>query len=183
MARVADIEAIERDRAFPRRPREIDLRVQRQQRRREIAAKGGEADAAALRRDMADVARGLEAVVVGGAPPFALIIEQAAGVEAEIAADRAHVAMGRPGDERGRLRHHRIMPFFFLMLRRPPRSTLFPYTTLFRSRRPRGGHRDRGGRLRDADGALLAVGRRDRKSTRLNSSHDQTSYAVFCLKQ
>src|SRR2546430_4442211 len=65
------------------------------------------------------------------------------------------------------------------MIRRPPRSTLFPYTTLFRSRVP---------------GALLfglafhALERRlygpeDRKSTRLNSSHSQISYAVFCLKK
>src|SRR2546427_9197593 len=76
------------------------------------------------------------------------------------------------------------------MIRRPPRSTLFPYTTLFRSRVPPrlerqavrphgavgahtdagdpGGHRERGG---------------DRKSTRLNSSHSQISYAVFCLKK
>src|SRR6266568_5889348 len=66
--------------------------------------------------------------------------------------------------------------FFFLMIRRPPRSTLFPYTTLFRSadecdpvRRPRA-HRP----VRDA---------RDRKSTRLNSSHSSISYAVFCLKK
>src|SRR5215469_1986941 len=70
---------------------------------------------------------------------------------------------------------------FFLMLRRPPRSTLFPYTTLFRSRRrPRlsgGGPRDRRGppHLSDA--------RRDRKSTRLNSSPVEISYAVFCLQQ
>src|SRR4029079_15632622 len=73
-------------------------------------AKSGEADAAALRRDMADVARGLEAVVVGGAPPVAVFIDQTAVIEAWMAAPRAHVAMGRPGDERGRLRHHRIMP-------------------------------------------------------------------------
>src|SRR2546430_10214176 len=63
------------------------------------------------------------------------------------------------------------------MIRRPPRSTLFPYTTLFRSNnRPRGG-------------ALCGIpngtqrGKRDRKSTRLNSSHSQISYAVFCLKK
>src|SRR6266496_5166412 len=68
--------------------------------------------------------------------------------------------------------------FFFLMRRRPPRSTLFPYTTLFRSprcRRNTGGlrrHRRRGGRRG-----------RDRKSTRLNSSHVEISYAVFCLKK
>src|SRR5216683_6086403 len=73
--------------------------------------------------------------------------------------------------------------FFFLMIRRPPRSTLFPYTTLFRSRHGRRGPRRpverhvRSGRSR-TDSA-----RRDRKSTRLNSSHDQISYAVFCLKQ
>src|SRR2546428_8583174 len=90
------------------------------------------------------------------------------------------------------------------MIRRPPRSTLFPYTTLFRSE---GGHEERGGhqsdpeRVRQPDhddpgvraehvklpvrevhharGALHV----DRKSTRLNSSHDQISYAVFCLKK
>src|SRR4249920_3963538 len=68
--------------------------------------------------------------------------------------------------------------FFFLMIRRPPRSTLFPYTTLFRSphrgrpvlgcRCPRPQPRPQGG---------------DRKSTRLNSSHVRISYAVFCLKK
>src|SRR2546430_5671420 len=75
------------------------------------------------------------------------------------------------------------------MIRRPPRSTLFPYTTLFRSpdrcRRGQRGHdRARGpARLRRA-GRGVADGRRaDRKSTRLNSSHSQISYAVFCLKK
>src|SRR2546430_10230140 len=91
--------------------------------------------------------------------------------------------------------------FFFLMIRRPPRSTLFPYTTLFRS----------GSWVRDfADGTIVRYERlppvaalpelteppsyfnrevrqafqmRDRKSTRLNSSHSQISYAVFCLKK
>src|SRR2546428_12071386 len=74
----------------------------------------------------------------------------------------------------------RFLFFFFLMIRRPPRSTLFPYTTLFRSvllfavsfpwqRNPLD---DRGTRSLP-----------DRKSTRLNSSHDQISYAVFCLKK
>src|SRR3712207_7216081 len=95
---------------------------------------------------------------------------------------------------------------FFLMIRRPPRSTLFPYTTLFRSHRAhvlvlgparradrlraaarphRGGRRVRAlaaGPAPDAD-----VGQRahagDRKSTRLNSSHANISYAVFCLKK
>src|SRR5438128_7260867 len=70
------------------------------------------------------------------------------------------------------------------MLRRPPRSTLFPYTTLFRSLRRRA-------RLADvlrarADRAAVAAGRvsvADRKSTRLNSSHGSISYAVFCLKK
>src|SRR5215203_7089631 len=66
--------------------------------------------------------------------------------------------------------------FFFLMIRRPPRSTLFPYTTLFRSRRPPG-------RCRRPSPAASARGRRDRKSTRLNSSHANISYAVFCLKK
>src|SRR6516165_7195259 len=63
------------------------------------------------------------------------------------------------------------------MIRRPPRSTLFPYTTLFRSFRP---SRNRAPK---SNGACLAAGRKDRKSTRLNSSHSQTSYAVFCLKK
>src|SRR6266542_6456429 len=70
---------------------------------------------------------------------------------------------------------HSIFFFFFLMIRRPPRSTLFPYTTLFRSRRrwPWRGGAPRG----------TAARGRDRKSTRLNSSHGSTSYAVFCLKK
>src|SRR2546428_8242396 len=65
------------------------------------------------------------------------------------------------------------------MIRRPPRSTLFPYTTLFRSprRAPRTGA---GG---PAGGRRPPARRGDRKSTRLNSSHDQISYAVFCLKK
>src|SRR5690349_22641404 len=71
--------------------------------------------------------------------------------------------------------------FFFLMVRRPPRSTLFPYTTLFRSRRPPyPGRRGAAVRHTARSGSL---GRRDRKSTRLNSSHVETSYAVFCLKK
>src|SRR2546430_13465341 len=69
--------------------------------------------------------------------------------------------------------------FFFLMIRRPPRSTLFPYTTLFRSdpgplHTP---HRPRARRT------VPSRRRGDRKSTRLNSSHSQISYAVFCLKK
>src|SRR6266705_5347114 len=67
--------------------------------------------------------------------------------------------------------------FFFLMIRRPPRSTLFPYTTLFRSARSRGPCR-RPAAHRPARGH-----RSDRKSTRLNSSHRTISYAVFCLKK
>src|SRR2546429_3566363 len=68
------------------------------------------------------------------------------------------------------------------MIRRPPRSTLFPYTTLFRSRRSlgvvvEGLHRS----PLDADVSLAS--RQDRKSTRLNSSHGYISYAVFCLKK
>src|SRR2546427_3114250 len=66
------------------------------------------------------------------------------------------------------------------MIRRPPRSTLFPYTTLFRSARA-------AGRCHGEDAQVPVVGlagpRRDRKSTRLNSSHSQISYAVFCLKK
>src|SRR2546430_10347689 len=90
----------------------------------------------------------------------------------------------------------KLLPFFFLMIRRPPRSTLFPYTTLFRS-------------VDDDQAAVLstsygnceqflgsagnqfwaavweqaAAQGQDRKSTRLNSSHSQISYAVFCLKK
>src|SRR2546427_3380980 len=83
------------------------------------------------------------------------------------------------------------------MIRRPPRSTLFPYTTLFRSRSvdrrpgPRAPARGRAalegvrrapsGTVRPGEGAVVRV--RDRKSTRLNSSHSQISYAVFCLKK
>src|SRR3712207_9067528 len=89
---------------------------------------------------------------------------------------------------------------FFLMIRRPPRSTLFPYTTLFRSDQvaveppvgaevPARVHRHEGGEL-DDPGVDPAPGARvprrhgvdeDRKSTRLNSSHANISYAVFCL--
>src|SRR5687768_17678369 len=91
-----------------------------------------------------------------------------------------------------------MLYFFFLMLRRPPRSTLFPYTTLFRSQL----REDRGvGELLTADYTFLnerlarhygipnvygSHFRRvslDRKSTRLNSSHGYISYAVFCLKK
>src|SRR2546428_6069705 len=77
-----------------------------------------------------------------------------------------------------------IFFFFFLMIRRPPRSTLFPYTTLFRSRREsRFASRCRNA-IGGTDGSRrIEYGSRDRKSTRLNSSHDQISYAVFCLKK
>src|SRR5688572_32076005 len=72
--------------------------------------------------------------------------------------------------------------FFFLMIRRPPRSTLFPYTTLFRS--DPAGLLHRGDRPRRGDPAGAGpAGRLDRKSIRLNSSHSQISYAVFCLKK
>src|SRR2546430_8874023 len=74
--------------------------------------------------------------------------------------------------------------FFFLMIRRPPRSTLFPYTTLFRSGASR--HDARCRRLRECDRPPHlghGAGPVDRKSTRLNSSHSQISYAVFCLKK
>src|SRR2546430_6665858 len=67
------------------------------------------------------------------------------------------------------------------MIRRPPRSTLFPYTTLFRS----SNRLTREEALKDVEGDVPARGapREDRKSTRLNSSHSQISYAVFCLKK
>src|SRR5256885_11726434 len=75
--------------------------------------------------------------------------------------------------------------FFFLMIRRPPRSTLFPYTTLFRSPAscPGQGHRANGRRACCARLWRGRARRRDRKSTRLNSSHLVISYAVFCLKK
>src|SRR2546427_9630320 len=81
--------------------------------------------------------------------------------------------------------HDSSLFFFFLMIRRPPRSTLFPYTTLFRSWR----------RIRTIQSSALILSAAtilitqrwtltaDRKSTRLNSSHSQISYAVFCLKK
>src|SRR2546430_6139908 len=82
-----------------------------------------------------------------------------------------------------------IVFFFFLMIRRPPRSTLFPYTTLFRSG-ARGGAavaplawRDYARERSELMKGPAAVTQTDRKSTRLNSSHSQISYAVFCLKK
>src|SRR3712207_9515314 len=99
---------------------------------------------------------------------------------------------------------HRAVLFFFLIIRHPPRSTLFPSTTLFRSVEEAGlelrqranqvaPHRQRvahpavvvGDDLLDRAVAVevLHVHREDRKSTRLNSSHANISYAVFCLKK
>src|SRR5574341_2351015 len=72
------------------------------------------------------------------------------------------------------------MFFFFLMIRRPPRSTLFPYTTLFRSK---SGHLLAVEQLEPIHTAMSVRARKDRKSTRLNSSHQLRSYAVFCLKK
>src|SRR5256885_5925512 len=76
------------------------------------------------------------------------------------------------------------------MIRRPPRSTLFPYTTLFRSRAHQRLGRSRHRQLRQAKvrvhgevGVHVDQARQDRKSTRLNSSHLVISYAVFCLKK
>src|SRR5436853_5967360 len=73
--------------------------------------------------------------------------------------------------------------FFFLMIRRPPRSTLFPYTTLFRSHRSLPQREN----IRASNGSDSKVpsdsSSGDRKSTRLNSSHLGISYAVFCLKK
>src|SRR2546430_16174357 len=75
----------------------------------------------------------------------------------------------------------RVFFFFFLMIRRPPRSTLFPYTTLFRSGWSRRSSSYAVSRSPEAAGC--GPPRKDRKSTRLNSSHSQISYAVFCLKK
>src|SRR3712207_7878429 len=91
-----------------------------------------------------------------------------------------------------------VCSFFFLMIRRPPRSTLFPYTTLFRSLvlavaiimfiaviawLHGDGYRDLEGRGLSLLDAVYYATVRDRKSTRLNSSHANISYAVFCLKK
>src|SRR5207249_11919164 len=90
--------------------------------------------------------------------------------------------------------------FFLVVLRRPPRSTLFPYTTLFRSHaavpelqvvaarlRPHHHLGDRGRQVRQPlsleQDAVVRARQKDRKSTRLNSSHVSISYAVFCLKK
>src|SRR5690349_22134220 len=83
--------------------------------------------------------------------------------------------------------------FFLLIILRPPSSTLFPYTTLFRSRQSCAHKRstsfsaredsDRDRRTRRACTASSGRRRADRKSTRLNSSHVEISYAVFCLKK
>src|SRR5258708_16340126 len=72
-----------------------------------------------------------------------------------------------------------ILFFFFLMIRRPPRSTLFPYTTLFRSQKPHCSP------WHSAKACCTGCSApfEDRKSTRLNSSHQIISYAVFCLKK
>src|SRR5688572_31808144 len=97
---------------------------------------------------------------------------------------------------------HLYRQCFYLAIQLPPKSTLFPYTTLFRSRRqcahrlraaPHLSHcvadraHVRGASIRQgehqAHQVVAIVGRRDRKSTRLNSSHSQISYAVFCLKK
>src|SRR5256886_11180946 len=72
---------------------------------------------------------------------------------------------------------------FFLMIRRPPRSTLFPYTTLFRSASRITHPASRLNCGNSGTTARLVLGILDRKSTRLNSSHSQISYAVFCLKK
>src|SRR3989442_7451837 len=79
-----------------------------------------------------------------------------------------------------------LIVFFFLMIRRPPRSTLFPYTTLFRSLVVRPDRRIDVGQAGVDARVVLGVHAqplRDRKSTRLNSSHVRISYAVFCLKK
>src|SRR3712207_7535438 len=93
-----------------------------------------------------------------------------------------------------------MVVFFFLMIRRPPRSTLFPYTTLFRSPRgarpaaaqaadrlapgrPAGPHGPQPVGCINPNFSAVASNGEDRKSTRLNSSHANISYAVFCLKK
>src|SRR3712207_8454649 len=82
-----------------------------------------------------------------------------------------------------------MITFFFLMIRRPPRSTLFPYTTLFRSMAGLAGYVEHGRLTQEGiECACQSLQEfqstlSDRKSTRLNSSHANISYAVFCLKK
>src|SRR5437588_2502353 len=83
---------------------------------------------------------------------------------------------GRPRTRKWRITLSAIPPFFFLMIRPPPRSTLFPYTTLFRS------FVDPHHHLWDHPGSRYLLDERS-ESTRLNSSHTVISYAVFCLKK
>src|SRR5438270_5374567 len=84
-----------------------------------------------------------------------------------------------------RLILHATSSLFFLMLPRPPRSTLFPYTTLFRSCLlfESDGQRVLVDPFLTGNPAAAVKAGEDRKSTRLNSSHSQISYAVFCLKK
>src|SRR5260221_13884856 len=106
--------------------------------------------------------------------------------------------MNRQLDRRTSLHKVTCTCFFFLMIRRPPRSTLFPYTTLFRSiydlpfykkdtsltGRVLGGWQLSGATfMRTGTPLWVTRGDEDRKSTRLNSSHTVISYAVFCLKK
>src|SRR5437764_9829171 len=85
------------------------------------------------------------------------------------------------------IQHSCLYSFFFLLIRRPPRSTLFPYTTLFRSASFQASVAPARTIFSFSSSATLSASRRwptrDRKSTRLNSSHRCISYAVFCLKK
>src|SRR6266536_1519826 len=85
-------------------------------------------------------------------------------------AERSHSPLEVPG-------------FFFFMIRRPPRCTLFPYTTLFRSIQARQMLDDAGFPNVTITASNELDEHQDRKSTRLNSSHEWISYAVFCLKK
>src|SRR3989337_245100 len=106
------------------------------------------------------------AFATGGSPPIP---------------NRSRWSLGRAGEAPPPRRSPRVRArfFFFLMIRRPPRSTLFPYTTLFRSSPlvvwPGNSPTGRSRRVSKSE--------QDRKSTRLNSSHGSISYAVFCLKK
>src|SRR2546430_17359789 len=80
--------------------------------------------------------------------------------------------------------YYDVFSFFFLMIRRPPRSTLFPYTTLFRSEIGGAEFVVMAGPCSvESEKQIMQAAEGDRKSTRLNSSHSQISYAVFCLKK
>src|SRR6185503_819033 len=115
LPRETDVELFKRQGAAALWPCDLGFAAEDQKGGREIAAERREAYAATLRCDVANCTGGLEAVIDGAAPPFALVIEDAARIEAQIAADRAHVAVGWAGNrscglcDRGEFARHARM--------------------------------------------------------------------------